>query len=222
MERIGNARFVHGLVFLVVMLSMKFSTIANVAIQDFDKHLADAKTVVTGMVKQGRQGQFILVVETSLKGAAKPNEEIMVDETSGLAWRYFEGGGPMMPTKYDDFIRQIQQAEWYGKRAVFLGSIKGGKWVSYCFDWSVWTSGASTYRRNEALDETLKSLSFEELVKMIQSKLGDSTATDRVKRVTHDAKVPSEEPSSRMSWNIIVVGGMAAMGLLWLVLKRRS
>ena len=128
----------------------------------------------------------------------------------------------MMPTNYDDFIQQIQHAEWYGKRAVFLGTIKGGKWVSYCFDWSVWTSGASTYRRDEALNETLKSLSFEELVEMIKSKLGDSTATDRVKRANHDAMVSSEEPDSRMPWNIIVAGVMAGLGLLWLVLKRRS
>jgi hypothetical protein len=222
MERFDNARFVHGLVFFVVMLSMKFSTIANVTIQDFDDHLADAKTVLTGMVKQGRQGHFILVVESSLKGAAKPNEEIIVDETSGLAWRHFSGGGPMMPTNYDDFIQQIQHAEWYGKRAVFLGSIKDGKWSSHRYDWSVWTSGASTYRRNEALSDPLKSLSFEELVEMIKSKLGDSTATDRVKRANHDAMVSSEEPDSRMAWNIIVAGVMAAMGLLWLVLKRRS
>jgi hypothetical protein len=63
---------------------------------------------------------------------------------------------------------------------------------------------------------------FEALVEMIESKLGVSTATHQVKRANHDAKVPSEERSSRMPWNIIVVGVMAAMGLLWLLLKRRS
>ena len=128
----------------------------------------------------------------------------------------------MMPTNYDDFIQQIQHAEWYGKRAVFLGSIKDGKWSSHRYDWSVWTSGASTYRRNEALSDPLKSHSFEDLVEMIKSKLGDSTATDRVKRANHDAMVPSEEADSRMPWSIIVVGVMAALGLLWFLLKRRS
>jgi hypothetical protein len=63
---------------------------------------------------------------------------------------------------------------------------------------------------------------FEALVEMIESKLGISTATHQVKRANRDAKVPSEEPGSRMSWNIIVVGVMAAMGLLWLLFKRRS
>jgi hypothetical protein len=222
MKRLANDNRFRKMIFVVLMIFVKASVVAEVAVRDFDGHLADAKTVLTGVVKEGRQGQFILVVETSLKGAAKPNEEIIVDETSGLAWRHFSGGGPMMPTNYDDFIRQIKQTDWYGKRAVFLGSIEGGKWVSYCFDWSVWTSGASTYRRNEALNETLESLSFEELVAMIQSKLGVSTAPHQVKMANRDAKVPSEEPGSRMSWNIIVVGVMAAMGLLWLLFKRRS
>lgn len=221
MERLGNYNRFRKMIFVVLMIFVKASVVAEVAVQDFDDHLADAKTVLTGMVKQGRQGQFILVVETPLKGAAKPNEEIMVDKTSRLAWRHFAGGGPMMPTNDDDFIQQIQHAEWYGKRAVFLGTIKSGKWVSYCFDWSVWTSGASTYRRDEALNETLKRLSLEELVEMIKSKLGDSTAADRVKRANHDAMVPSEEADSRMPSSIIVAGVMAALGLLWLVLKRR-
>ncbi len=222
MKRLANYNRFRKMIFVVLMIFVKASVVAEVAVQDFDGHLADAKTVLTGVVKEGRQGQFILVVETSLKGAAKPNEEIIVDETSGLAWRHFAGGGPMMPTKYDDFIQQMQQADWYGKRAVFLGSIKDGKWSSHRYDWSVWTSGASTYRRNEARNETLEGLSFEELVEMIKSKLGDSTATHQVKRANHDAKVPSEEPDSRMPWNIIVVGVMAAMGLLWLLFKRRS
>ena len=222
MKLLANNNRFRKLIFPVVMILMKASVVADVAVQDFDYHLADAKIVLTGVVKEGRQGKFILVVETPLKGAAKPNEEIMVDKTSGLAWRHFSGGGPMMPTNDDDFIQQMQQADWYGKRAVFLGSIKDGKWSSHRYDWSVWTSGASTYRRDEALNETLKRLSFEELVEMIKSKLGDSTATDRVKRANHVAMVPSEEADSRMPWSIIVAGVMAGLGLLWLVRKRRS
>lgn len=77
------------------------------------------------------------------------------------------------PTSYADFVQQIKQADWYQKRVVLVGSIKEGKWISYCYDWSVWTSGVST--RIEAL----KGLSLEELVEVIKSKLRKSTATHK-------------------------------------------
>ena len=174
------------------MILTKASGVADVTVPDFDDHIAEAKTVLMGMVREGRQGQFILVVETSLKGPAKPNEEIAVDETSGLAWRHFVGGGPMMPTNSGDFIRQIKQADWYEKRAVFLGSIKGGKWLSCRYDWSVWTSGASTYRRNDAPNGTLKALSLEALVEVIRSTIADSTPTHQVNKASHEAN--AEQP----------------------------
>ncbi|MFZ2280333.1 MAG: hypothetical protein WAW39_21220 [Prosthecobacter sp.] len=229
------------------MLSMRSSAIANVAVQDFDTHIEDAETVLTGMVREGRQGQVILVVETSLKGAGKPNEEIVIDENSRLAWRHVPGGGPMPPTSYADFVQQIQQSDWYQKRVVLVGSIKNGKWISYCYDWSVWTSGLSTRK------EALKGLSFEELVKAIKSKLGESTATHQVKTASQGTRAekpaiapnpqppvvqpteskktfaprpvtppPSDEPASSTPWSMIVVLTVAALGLLWLLLKRRS
>lgn len=187
MERLANTQLVHRLVFLLLMLSMRSSAIADVAVQDFDTHIKDAETILTGMVREGQQGRVILVVETSLKGAGKPNEEIVIDENSRLAWRHVPGGGPMPPTSYADFVQQIQQADWYQKRVVFVGSIKDGKWISYCFDWAVWTSGVST--RNEAL----KGLSFEGLVEVIKSKLGESTATHQVKTASQGTR--AEKPA---------------------------
>ena len=186
MERLANSQLVHGLVFLLLMLSIRFSAIANVAVQDFDTHIEDAETVLAGMVREGRQGQVILVVETALKGAGKPNDEIIVDENSKLAWHLVEGGGMGPPTNYADFVQQIQQADWYQKRVVLVGSIKNGKWISYCYDWSVWTSGLSTRK------EALKGLSFEGLVKAIKSKLGESTATHQVKTSSQATK--AEKP----------------------------
>lgn len=247
MERLINFLFVRGLVLLVLMLSMQSPTLAKVAVQDFDTHIEAAETVLIGTVKEGRQGQIILVVETSLKGAGKPNEEIIIDENSKLAWRHVPGGGPMFPTNYADFARQIQQTDWYQKRVVLVGSIKDGKWISYCYDWSVWTSGVST--RNEAL----KGFSFEELVEVIKSKLGESTATHQVKTASQAAEgegpaiapnpphpvvqpsrskkedeekptvsAPSKESVSSTSWSIIIVVIVVACGLLWWLLKRRS
>jgi hypothetical protein len=192
MERLANSRLVRGLVFLVLMLSMQSSTMANVAVQDFATHIEEARTVLIGTVKVGLQGQIILVVETSLKGSGKPNEELIIDANSKLAWRIVPGGGPMLPANHADFVRQIQQTDWYQKRALLVGSIKDGKWVSYCYDWSVWTSGASTR------DETLKDLSFEELVEVLKSKLGKSAATHQVKTVNQatNAEKPDISPTS--------------------------
>lgn len=246
MERLANSLLVHRLVFLLLMLSMRSSAIADVAVQDFDTHIENAETVLTGMVREGRQGQVILVVETLLKGAGKPNEEIVIDENSRLAWRHVPGGGPMPPTSYADFVRQIQQADWYQKRVVLVGSIKNGKWISYCYDWSVWASGLSTRK------EALKGLSFEELVKAIKSKLGESTATHQVKtpsqatkaekpdiaptppppvdeptelRKTPEARPPLSQPREELTsstpWSIIAVLIVAAIGLLLLLLKNR-
>jgi hypothetical protein len=247
MERLANSPLVRGLVFLVLLLSMHSSTIANVAVQDFTTHIEDAGTVLLGTVKEGRPGQVVLVVETSLKGGGKPNEEIIIDENSKLAWQLVDGGGPMLPANHADFVRQIQQTDWYQKRAVLVGAIKEGKWISYCYDWSVWTSGASTR------DEALKDHSFEELVEVIKSKLGKSTATHQVKTASQATKTenpataegpprpvvqpteskkaveakptastPTGEPTSSTPWSFIVVLIVAAGGLLWLVLKRRS
>lgn len=247
MERLANSRLVYGLAFLVFMLSMHSSTIANVAVQDFATHIEDAGTVLLGIVKESSPGQVVLVVEASLKGGGKPNEEIIIDEDSKLAWRMVPGGGPMLPANHADFVRQIQQTDWYQKRAVLVGAIKEGKWISYCYDWSVWTSGASTR------DETLKDLSFEELVEVIESKIGKSTATQQVKtsgpattaenpaisanpsrqlvQPTESKKAvvakptpltPSVEPTLFTPWSIIAVLIVAAIGLLWLVPKRRS
>jgi hypothetical protein len=219
---------------------------AVIAIKKFETQIEDAKTVLIGMIKVGRQGQVILVVETSLKGGGRPNDEIIVDENSKLAWQLVDGGGPMLPANHSDFVRQIQQADWYQKRAVLVGSIKEGKWLSYCYDWSVWTSGVSTR------DETLKDLSFEELVEVIKSKLGKSTATHQAPTASQATKAappatvpnptspvvqPTEstkESEARRTvltssegsplstpWSIIVVLIMV-VGLLWWFLKRRS
>ena len=248
MERLANFQLVHGLFFLVLMLSMQSPTIAKVAVQDFDTHIKDAETVLTGMVREDRQGQVIFVVETSLKGAGKPNEKIIVDENSKLAWRLVEGGGMGPPTNYADFVRRIQQTDWYQKRVVLVGSIKDGKWISYCYDWSVWTSGASTR------DETLKSLSFDELVEVLKLKIGKpevvtqkktTTQADKAETTGHATPAPkpppavqpktpetpkskpptppsSKEAASSTPWSIIVVLVVTATGLLWLLHKRRS
>lgn len=247
MERLASSPLVRGLVFLVLMLSMQSSTKANVAVQDFATHIEDAGNVLIGTVKVGQQGQVVLVVETSLKGAGIPSDELIIDENSKLAWQLVDGGGPMLPVNHADFVRQVQQTDWYQKRAVFVGSIKEGKWISYCYDWSVWTSGASTR------DEALKGHSFEELVEVIESKLEKSTATHQVKTASQATKAenpaiaanpprpvvqpteskkavetkptaspPNEQTSSTTPWSLIAVMIAAALGLLWLVLKRRS
>lgn len=247
MERLAYSKSLRELVFLVVILSIRFAAIAEVAVQDFDAQIADSETIFIGMVKAGRNGHFNLVVETSLKGEAKPNDEIIVDKNSRLGWRHFSGGGPMKPINDTDFIEQVEQTNWYQKRAVFVGSIKGGKWLSHCYDWTVWPHGFSA--RNSAL----KALSFETLVEVIKSRLGDSSATHQVKGANHDpragqppvapkplspvvqpaesmkadeakrtASASSEEQDSRIPWNIIVIAAVAALGLLWLLLKRRS
>jgi len=192
MERLVYPKSLRKLIFLVLMLSIRFVAIAEIAVRDLDGHVAGAEAILIGIVKEGRNGNFILVVETSLKGTAKPNEEIIVDENSGLAWSHSSGVGPTMPTNSADFIRQIKQADWYEKRAVFLGSMKEGKWVSYCYDWSIWTSGESTYRRNDAPNGTPKALSLEALVEVIRSTIADSTPTHQVNNASRDAN--AEQP----------------------------
>lgn len=153
----------------IIFASLAFGI---VAIQDSNTQIKDSKSIILGSFQEDSKNQIIFVIEKTLKGEPKVDDQIIIDHTSRLAWRFVPGGGPMPHASSEEFLEQIRKAEWFKHKVILLGEVKDGKWVSSNYDWSVWTSGKSTR------EDAYKDMSLDELVEAIGVKLAPEKAKE--------------------------------------------
>lgn len=133
---------------------------ASVTVPDSLSQIKNSNDILIGAFSLDSNNKIYFTVESALKGNLRKHIKVLVDNTSKLAWKFMLGGGFSKPSN-EEFIKVIQQKEWFNMKVIVLGSFNNGIWESNCFDWSIWPFNESE----------IKKLSIEDTIKYIENKL---------------------------------------------------
>lgn len=185
------------LIFLAILLFTD-SARARIGVPGFESHLVRVPHIVVGDFKI-KDNKALFVVDKVLKGNLMEDKNIIIDRHSRLAWEMHEfAPGVFAKPDEDQFFKRIQQKPWFLKKAILLGRMQDGYWVSFRYDWSVWTSGEST---NITPEGNYTELSIQELIPVIEKKVAELKDSSSAFRNVHefDSYLNDDELSSERS-----------------------